>query len=141
MLGRSRPRLKRPKARVTVMAQNAVAITRTVARAASRSSAASAVSRVTGSTLDEILIMFSIDRSTSHDGGLRMTQQPSVEEFTRFYLDEYEPASGPIEETAVIPTALLKRAADAGSYRLTAPAEFGGWGLTVSEYLPYLEGA
>ena len=70
-----------------------------------------------------------------------MTQQPSVEEFTRFYLDEYEPASGPIEETDVIPTDLLKRAADAGSYRLTPPAEFGGWGLTVSEYLPYLEGA
>ena len=55
-----------------------------------------------------------------------MSQQPSVEEFTRFYLDEYEPASGLIEETDVIPTDLLKRAADAGSYRLTPPAEFGG---------------
>ncbi|GAB3081957.1 acyl-CoA dehydrogenase family protein [Nocardioides zeae] len=68
-------------------------------------------------------------------------QKPSVEEFTRFFLEDYEPASGPIEETDVIPPDLLKRAADAGAYRLTTPTEFGGWNLTIGDYLPYLEGA
>ena len=66
---------------------------------------------------------------------------PTVEEFTRFFLEEYEPASGPIEETDAIPSDLLKRAAEAGAYRLTIPQEYGGWGLSVTEYLPYLEGA
>ena len=68
-------------------------------------------------------------------------QQPTVDEFTRFFLEEYEPASGPIEETDAIPTDLLKRAAEAGAYRLTIPEEHGGWGLSVTDYLPYLEGA
>ena len=63
----------------------------------------------------------------------------AVEDFKRFYLEEYEPGSGVIEETDVIPDVLLKGAAEAGSYRLTIPAEFGGWGLGVIDYLPYLE--
>ena len=65
----------------------------------------------------------------------------AVEDFKRFYLEEYEPGSGVIEETDVIPDVLLKGAAEAGSYRLTIPAEFGGWGLGVIDYLPYLESA
>src|SRR5690606_34286233 len=36
---------------------------------------------------------------------------------------------------------LLHRAAEVGSYRLTVPEEYGGWGLSVVDYLPYLEGA
>lgn len=67
--------------------------------------------------------------------------QPTVEEFTRFFLEEYEPASGPIEQTDEIPTDLLKRAAEVGGYRLTVPEELGGFGLSVTDYLPYLEGA
>jgi acyl-CoA dehydrogenase len=68
-------------------------------------------------------------------------QQPTVEEFTAFFLDEYEPASGPIETHDAIPDSLLKAAADAGAYRLTIPEQYGGWGLSVVDYLPYLEGA
>src|SRR4051812_15390716 len=67
--------------------------------------------------------------------------QPTVEDFTRFFLEEYEPASGPIEDDDAIPPDLLKAAAEAGAYRLTIPVEHGGWGLSVREYLPYLEGA
>jgi alkylation response protein AidB-like acyl-CoA dehydrogenase len=67
--------------------------------------------------------------------------QPKVEEFTRFFLDEYEPASGPIETDDAIPDHLLKAAADVGAYRLTIPEAYGGWGLQVVDYLPYLEGA
>ncbi|MEO6471692.1 MAG: acyl-CoA dehydrogenase family protein [Aeromicrobium sp.] len=67
--------------------------------------------------------------------------QPTVEDFTDFFLNEYEPASGPIEETDVIPEELLKKAAEAGAYRMTIPTEYSGWGMTVREYLPYLEGA
>jgi acyl-CoA dehydrogenase len=67
--------------------------------------------------------------------------KPTVEEFTRFFLDEYEPASQPIEDEGTIPVDLLKGAVDAGAYRLTIPQEYGGHGLSVTEYLPYLEGA
>ncbi|WP_214109366.1 acyl-CoA dehydrogenase family protein [Acrocarpospora catenulata] len=67
--------------------------------------------------------------------------KPTVEEFTKFFLDEYEPASQPIEDEDAIPADLLKRAAHAGAYRLTIPEEHGGYGLSVTDYLPYLEGA
>ena len=67
--------------------------------------------------------------------------QPTVQEFASFFLDEYEPASQPIEDTDVIPADLLERAAKAGAYRLTIPEEHGGYGLSVTEYLPYLEAA
>lgn len=65
----------------------------------------------------------------------------SVEDFKRFYLEEYEPASQVIEDTDVIPEVLLKGAAEVGSYKLTIPTEFGGRGLPVGSYLPYLEAA
>jgi alkylation response protein AidB-like acyl-CoA dehydrogenase len=67
--------------------------------------------------------------------------QPSLETFRSFFLNDYEPASGPIEVEDVIPPDLLKRAADVGSYRLTIPQEHGGYGLGVVDYLPYLEAA
>jgi alkylation response protein AidB-like acyl-CoA dehydrogenase len=71
-----------------------------------------------------------------------MTDQlPSVEDFRDFFFTEAEDASAEIETTDVIPDKLLRRAAEIGCYRLTVPTDYGGWGLGVVDYLPYLEGA
>ena len=70
-----------------------------------------------------------------------MSTIPSVEEIRRFFVEEYERGAREIETTDAIPSALLKRAAELGVYRLTIPPEYGGWGLSVTEYLPYLEAA
>ena len=66
---------------------------------------------------------------------------PTVDEFREFFVEEYEQQADSIEETDVIPEGLLRRAAELGAYRLTIPEEYGGWGLTVPDYLPYLEAA
>jgi alkylation response protein AidB-like acyl-CoA dehydrogenase len=66
---------------------------------------------------------------------------PSVEEFQRFFLDEYEQYSQEIERTDEVPAELLKRVADIGAYRLTIPKELGGWDLALPDYLPYVEAA
>ena len=70
-----------------------------------------------------------------------MTTVPSVEEFHAFFVEEYERDAQQIEATDAIPPHLLRRAAEIGTYRLTMPVELGGWGLSVTEYLPYLEAA
>lgn len=70
-----------------------------------------------------------------------MMSMPTVEDFRIFYQDEYEQWADEIERTDVIPAAALARAAEIGSYRLTTPTEYGGWGLSVTDYLPYLEAA
>lgn len=66
---------------------------------------------------------------------------PSLEEFSRFFLDTYEARSPEIERTDEIPKDLLDQAAALGIYRLTVPTEFGGYGLEIMDYLPYLETA
>jgi len=70
-----------------------------------------------------------------------MTALPTVEEFRTFFLDEYESAADEIERTDRIPQPILDRAAEIGAYRLTIPEEYGGYGLGVTDYLPYLEAA
>jgi len=63
----------------------------------------------------------------------------NMKEFRSFFLDEVERAYPEIERTERLPEALHRRAAEVGCYRLTLPVEYGGFGLGVMEYLPYLE--
>jgi len=69
------------------------------------------------------------------------TTAPAPAEFKQFFTTEVEQAANEIETGEAIPERILKRAADLGVYRLTIPAEHGGWGLSVVDYLPYLEAA
>jgi alkylation response protein AidB-like acyl-CoA dehydrogenase len=64
---------------------------------------------------------------------------PSVDEFRSFFVDEYEKSADEIERTDSIPEHLLSRAAELGAYKLTIPEEYGGFGLPLLDYLPYLE--
>lgn len=66
---------------------------------------------------------------------------PTVTEFRKFFVEEYESEAKEIEKTDEIPPRLLERAAALGAYQLTVPAEFGGFDLDLHAYLPYLEAA
>jgi alkylation response protein AidB-like acyl-CoA dehydrogenase len=66
---------------------------------------------------------------------------PDLAEFRRLFGEEFEAGAGEIEATDRIPERLLRRVADSGAYRLTAPREIGGFELPAAEYLPYLEAA
>jgi alkylation response protein AidB-like acyl-CoA dehydrogenase len=68
-----------------------------------------------------------------------MTVGPDLAAFRRFFLEELEEAAPEIEATDRVPEPLLRRAAEVGAYRLTAPRELGGFDLAASSYLPYLE--
>ena len=68
-----------------------------------------------------------------------MSHVPSLADFEDFYLGEYLKFEAEIDSTERIPDELLRRAAELGSYRLTIPVEYGGFGLAVGELLPYLE--
>ena len=68
-----------------------------------------------------------------------MTTTPSVAEFQRFYREVFEPRAQEIEHTDAIPKDLLEQVAELGVYRLTVPTEHGGYGLELTDYLPYLE--
>lgn len=68
-----------------------------------------------------------------------MSDMVALEEFRLFFLDEVEKAYPEIERTDVLPEAIHRRAAEIGCYRLTIPIEYGGWGLGITRYLPYLE--
>ena len=70
-----------------------------------------------------------------------MPNLPSIDEFRDFFVNDYEQVASEIERTDVIPSGILARAAELGAYRLTIPQEFGGFGLSVIDYLPYLEAA
>lgn len=70
-----------------------------------------------------------------------LEQLPTVEEFGRFFTGDYEAAAAEIERTEKIPDRLLAEVARLGAYRLTVPAAYGGWGLSMQRYLPYLEAA
>lgn len=69
----------------------------------------------------------------------KVTLAPSREDFRRFFLETYEARSPEIEATDVIPAELLEQAAALGIYRLTVPTEYGGFGLAILDYLPFLE--
>lgn len=70
-----------------------------------------------------------------------MSTLPAVEQIREFFVTEYEQWADEIERTDVIPEAALARAAELGAYRLTMPKEYGGFELSVVDYLPYLEAA
>lgn len=61
--------------------------------------------------------------------------------FREFFTTEFEAAADEIEAAEAIPPRLLRRAAELGVHRLTIPRELGGWGLAVTDHLPYLEAA
>jgi len=64
-----------------------------------------------------------------------MPNLPSIDEFRDFFVNDYEQVASEIERTDVIPSGILARAAELGAYRLTIPQEFGGFGLSVIDYL------
>ena len=66
---------------------------------------------------------------------------PPLESFSAFFRQEFEAAAAEIEATDRIPDRLLSKAAELGCYRLTVPAAYGGFGMAVPDYLPYLEAA
>ena len=68
-----------------------------------------------------------------------MSGTPALEAFRSFFLDTYEARTPEIERTDRIPDDLLKQVAELGAYRLTVPVEYGGFGLEMLDYLPYLE--
>lgn len=65
----------------------------------------------------------------------------ALDQIQTFFRQECESAAAEIEATDHIPPWLLVRAAELGLYRLTLPAPYGGFGLSILEYLPYLEAA
>ena len=70
-----------------------------------------------------------------------MKQAISLDSFRNFFLTEVEEFYPEVERTDTVPDALNRRAAEMGCYRLTLPVEYGGYGMGVTEYLPYLEAA
>jgi alkylation response protein AidB-like acyl-CoA dehydrogenase len=66
---------------------------------------------------------------------------PDLGTFRRLFLEDFEAAAPEIEATDRIPGALLERTAALGAYRLTPPVELGGYAMSASEYVPYLEAA
>ena len=70
-----------------------------------------------------------------------MNQIIALDQFRDFFLTEVEAAYPEIERTDSVPEQIHRRAAEIGCYRLTLPVEYGGYGMTVTEYLPYLEAA
>lgn len=68
-----------------------------------------------------------------------MTTAPSIDALRQFYREAFEPRADEIERTDAIPKDLLDQVAELGVYRLTVPTEYGGHGLQLMEYLPYLE--
>jgi len=69
------------------------------------------------------------------------TNLPTLAEFKAFFTEEVEAASEEMERTERIPDHILTGVADLGGYRLSIPEADGGFGLTASEMLPYLEAA
>lgn len=70
-----------------------------------------------------------------------MNQIISLDKFREFFLTEVEEAYPEVERTDSLPLPVHRRAAEIGCYRLTLPVEYGGYGMSVTEYLPYLEAA
>ena len=69
------------------------------------------------------------------------TAIPNLASFRTFFRDEFEQHAAEIERTDRIPEELLRRTAEIGAYRLTAPEELGGFALGAATYLDYLEAA
>lgn len=69
------------------------------------------------------------------------TNLPTIAEFKAFFTEEVEAASEEMERTERIPDHILTGVADLGGYRLSIPEAHGGFGLSATEMLPYLEAA
>lgn len=65
--------------------------------------------------------------------------RPSLDGFRAFFLGELEAAAGEIEASDQVPPRLVERMAELGVFGLTVPEEYGGRGLAVADYQPYLE--
>ena len=70
-----------------------------------------------------------------------MSQAVPLEKFREFFLTEVEDIYPEVAETETVPDRLNRRAAEMGCYKLTLPEEYGGYGMSVTEYMPYLEAA
>lgn len=70
-----------------------------------------------------------------------MSQPLPLDRFREFFLTEVEEFYPEVERTDTVPADLNRRAAEVGCYKLTLPVEYGGYGMSVTEYLPYLEAA
>ncbi|MEP6786778.1 MAG: acyl-CoA dehydrogenase family protein [Sphingomonadales bacterium] len=70
-----------------------------------------------------------------------MSEIIALDKFREFFLTEVEAAYPEVERTDSLPAPIHRRAAEIGCYRLTLPVEYGGYGMSVTEYLPYLEAA
>ena len=70
-----------------------------------------------------------------------MSQAIPLDKFREFFLTEVEEISPEVAETETVPDRLNRRAAEMGCYKLTLPVEYGGYGMSVTEYMPYLEAA
>jgi alkylation response protein AidB-like acyl-CoA dehydrogenase len=70
-----------------------------------------------------------------------MSDTVELDAFRKFFLDDIEKAYPEIERTDILPEELHRRAAEVGCYRLTMPVEYGGYGMGIMDYLPYLEAA
>ncbi|MEO8722111.1 MAG: acyl-CoA dehydrogenase family protein [Sphingobium sp.] len=70
-----------------------------------------------------------------------MSEIIALDKFREFFLTEVEAAYPEVERTDSLPAPVHTRAAEIGCYRLTLPVEYGGYGMSVTEYLPYLEAA
>jgi alkylation response protein AidB-like acyl-CoA dehydrogenase len=66
---------------------------------------------------------------------------PAVKEFRDFFMKDVEDAAEQMEKEEVIPDHILKGVAGMGAYALTVPKEYGGYGMSLVEMLPYLEAA
>ena len=72
-------------------------------------------------------------------GGGSMAAPPPLDALRRFFREELEAAVPELEATDRMPARLLEDAARLGVHRLTLPAEWGGFGLSLAELLPYLD--
>lgn len=70
-----------------------------------------------------------------------MSQAIPLDQFRKFFLTEVEDFYPEVDRTDTVSDALNRRAAEMGCYRLTLPVEYGGYGMSVTEYQPYLEAA
>ena len=70
-----------------------------------------------------------------------MSGAVELDAFRKFFLDDLEKAYPEIERTDILPEELHRQAAEVGCYRLTMPPEYGGYGIGIIDFLPYLEAA
>ena len=66
---------------------------------------------------------------------------PSLADFRRFFLEDFEARAREIDTTEWIPEELIARVAELGGLKLTIPPEFGGFGMSTQAAQPYIEAA